>query len=56
MNNYAIIDIETDTIFGCYSMLGTAKTVRDALSDFYDNATRFSIISFEYITTREEEG
>lgn len=54
MTNYAIIDIETDTIYGCYSMLGTAKIVKHALSDLYDNPTRFSIISFEYITARED--
>lgn len=54
MSNYAIIDIETDTIYGCYSMLGTAKTVRDALTDFYDQPTRFSIITFEYIDTKED--
>ena len=55
MSNYAIIDIETDTICGTYSMLGTAKVVRDALTDFYDSQTRFSIIRFEYITMRAED-
>lgn len=55
MSNYAIIDIETDTICGTYSMLATAKIVRDALTDFYDNQTRFSIIRFEYITMRAED-
>ena len=54
MNNYAIIDIETDTICGTYSMLATARAVRDALTDFYHSQTRFSIIRFEYITERSE--
>lgn len=55
MNNYAIIDIESDTICGTYSMLATAKMVRDALTDFYDSQTRFSIIIFEYMTMRMED-
>lgn len=54
MSNYAIIDIEMDTICGTYSMLGTARIVKDALTDFYDSQTRFSIIRFEYITERSE--
>lgn len=54
MSNYAIIDIETDTICGTYSMWGTVKLVRDALADFYDSQTRFSIIRFDYITERSE--
>ena len=55
MSIYAILDIETDTLYGCYSMLGIAKIVRDALTDFYDSQTRFSIIRFEYITMRVED-
>lgn len=48
MSNYAIMDMESDTIYGCYSMLGTARIVKEALNDLYDNPTRFSIITFEY--------
>lgn len=54
MSIYAILDIETDTLYGCYSMLGTAKIVKGALTDFYNSQTRFSIIRFEYITERSE--
>ena len=52
---YAILDIETDTLYGCYSMLGIAKVVKAALDDMYEIETRFSIIRFEYITMRVED-
>ena len=55
MSIYAILDIETDTLYGCYSMLGIAKVVKAALDDMYEIETRFSIIRFEYITTRAED-
>ena len=54
MSNYAILDIETDTIYGTYSMLGIAKVVKGALDDYYESQTRFSIIRFEYITEESE--
>ena len=54
MSNYAILDIETDTLYGCYSMLGIAKVVKAALDDMYENEARFSIIRFEYITMKTE--
>lgn len=54
MSNYAILDIETDTLYGCYSMLEIAKVVKAALDDMYGIETRFSIIRFEYITEESE--
>lgn len=54
MTIYAILDIETDTLYGCYSMLGIAKVVKAALDDMYDSQTKFSIIRFEYIMERSE--
>lgn len=54
MTNYAILNIETDTVFGTYSMLGIAKIVKGALDDHYESRTRFSIIRFEYITEESE--
>lgn len=54
MSIYAILDIETDTLYGCYTMLGIAKVVKAALDNMYEIETRFSIIRFEYITMRTE--
>lgn len=54
MSIYAILDIETDTLYGCYSMLGIAKVVKASLDNMYEIETRFSIIKFEYITMKAE--
>ena len=54
MSNYAILDIETDTLYGTFSLPGIAKVVKAALDDLYESRTRFSIIRFEYITERSE--
>lgn len=51
---YAILDIETDRLYGCFVDLGTAHTVLRALNEKYRTSTRFSIIAYEYITTRED--
>lgn len=50
MSNYAILDIETDMLYGTFTNLGTVQVVKNALTKFTENETRFSIIKFEYVT------
>lgn len=50
MSNYAILDIETDTLYGTFTNLGTVQVVKNALAKFTEEETRFSIIKFEYVT------
>ena len=52
---YAILDIETDRLYGCFVDLGTAHVVLQALKEKYKVTTRFSIIAFEYIPERKDE-
>lgn len=49
MTNYAILDIESDAVYGAFSDVTVARVVRDALSAFFDTETRFSLIKYEYI-------
>ena len=55
MTIYAILDIETDRLYGCFMDLGTAHVVLQALKEKYKVTTRFSIIAFEYISERKDE-
>lgn len=49
MTNYAILDIETDMLYGTFTNLGTVQVVKNALAKFTEEETRFSIIKFEYV-------
>lgn len=49
MTNYAILDIETDTLYGVFSTLTVATEVKHALTSYFANETRFSLIKYDYI-------
>ena len=53
---YAILDIETDRLYGCFVDLGTANVVLKALKERYKVTTRFSIIAYEYIPEGRRSG
>ena len=52
---YAILDIETDRLYGCFVDLGTANVVLKALKERYKVTTRFPIIAYEYIPERKDD-
>lgn len=52
---YAILDIETDRLYGCFVDLGTAHVVLTALREKYKVTIRFSLIAYEYIPERRDD-
>lgn len=52
---YAILDIETDRLYGCFMDLEIARVVLQALKERYKVTTRFSIIAYEYIPESKDD-